>query len=310
MQPTRSTLSSHDRAALLGAIEFGGTKVVCALGRGPDAVLDEARIATTTPAATLGAVAEFFATAERRHGRAAALGIAAFGPVDVDEVSARHGRILDTPKPGWSDVDLLAPFRRPGLALALDTDVNAAALAEHRWGAGRGLGSLAYVTVGTGIGGGAVVRGRTVAGFLHPEMGHVRVRRDPRDREFAGTCPFHGDCLEGLACGPAIRARWGATLAELGPGHEANSIVGGYLGQLAATLALVLSTERIVFGGGVAANAALLPEIRREMARTLNGYLPLARAAGSVDEYVVAPALGDRSGLAGAFLLAAGAVEA
>lgn len=295
---------------LRGAIEAGGTKFVCALGRGPEETLAEVTIPTTTPAATLGAVVEFYAAVQRRHGLADSFGIAAFGPVDLEPRSASWGRILDTPKPGWTGTDLVAPLRQHfGRPVAIDTDVNAAALAEHRWGVGRGLDSLAYVTVGTGIGGGAVVRGRTLAGFLHPEMGHVRVLRDPRDLEFAGLCPFHGDCLEGLACGPAIRARWGATLAELAPGHEARAIVGNYLGQFAAMLALVLSPRRIVFGGGVAGDGALLPEIRAVAARTLSGYLPLARAARSLDEYIVAPGLGGRSGIAGAFLLAEQADE-
>jgi fructokinase len=290
-----------------GAIEAGGTKFVCAVGRDRLDVVAETRIPTTSPEATLAAVARFFATAEARFGAVESFGIATFGPVDLDARSTTWGRILDTPKAGWSGADLVGPFRRRfGRPVALETDVNAAALAEHRWGAGQGVHSLAYVTVGTGIGGGAVVGGRTLAGFLHPEMGHLRVRRDARDLEFAGTCPFHGDCLEGLACGPAIRARWGATLDELAPGHEAYSIVGHYLGQLAATLALVLSTERIVFGGGVGANGALLAEIRAATSRVLNGYLPLERAARSLDEYVVAPGLGDRSGIDGAFLLAAG----
>lgn len=291
--------------ALRGAIEAGGTKFVCALGRGPKDTVAEARIPTTTPAETLGAVVEFFAGAQALHGPAASFGVASFGPVDLERRSATWGRLLTTPKAGWSDADLVEPlWSRFGRPVAIDTDVNAAALAEHRWGAGRGLDSVTYVTVGTGIGGGAVVRGRTVAGFLHPEMGHVRVLRDPRDVGFAGTCPFHGDCLEGLACGPAVRARWGASLAELGPAHEAYAILGNYLGQFAATLALVLSTHRIVFGGGVAADGALLPEIRTVAARLLNGYLPLGRAAPSLDDYIVAPGLGGRSGIAGAFLLA------
>ncbi len=295
---------------LYGAIEAGGTKFVCVLARDIDDVVAETRITTTTPAATLTAVVDFFATAQAVHGRIDAFGMGAFGPVDVRAGSPTWGRILDTPKPGWSGADLVGPLMAQFTCpVAIDTDVNAAALAEARYGAGRDCSSLTYVTVGTGIGGGAVLEGRSLQGMLHPEMGHIRVRRDPRDAEFAGICPFHGDCLEGLASGPAIVVRWGAPLDQLGNDHVAYSIIGNYLGQLAATIALMLSSERIVLGGGVMSNVALLPHIRRSTQDMLNAYLPAARSDDWLNRYIVLPGLADRSGRNGAISLAMSALQ-
>jgi fructokinase len=291
---------------LYGAIEAGGTKIVCAAGYGPAGIADDCRavIATAAPGPTLAAVVGFFERVTREHGELAGIGIAAFGPVDLDRRSATWGRILATPKPGWSDVSLVAPFERFGCPIAIDTDVNAAALAEARLGAGSGVGSLAYVTVGTGIGGGVVIGDRTLKGLLHPEMGHIRVQRDPRDGDFTGVCPFHGDCLEGLASGPAVRARWQTRAADLPESHPGREILAGYLGQLAATIALVTSCERIVWGGGVVSGGRLLPLIRQSASRWLGGYLPIETRAGGFEHYLVAPALGDFAGTAGALLLA------
>ena len=291
---------------LYGAIEAGGTKIVCAAGYGPAGIPDGCRavIPTGAPGPTLAAVTEFFARITGEHGALAAIGIASFGPVDVDRRSVTWGRILATPKPGWSDTSLVAPFERFGCPIAIDTDVSAAALAEARLGAGAGLGSLAYVTVGTGIGGGVVIADRTIKGLLHPEMGHIRVQRDSRDVDFPGVCPFHGDCLEGLASGPAVWARWHTQAGNLPEGHPGREILGDYLGQLAATIALLISCERIVFGGGVASGGRLLPYIRRSARHWLGGYLPIEARAGGFDRYITAPGLGDSAGAAGAFLLA------
>lgn len=291
---------------LYGAIEAGGTKVVCAAGYGPADVLDDGRamIPTAAPGPTFAAVLEFFERVTRKHGALAGIGIAAFGPVDLDRRSPTWGRILATPKPGWSDFSIAAPLERLGCPVAIDTDVNAAALAEATLGAGTGLGSLAYVTVGTGIGGGIVIGDRAIRGMLHPEMGHIRVQRDPRDTGFAGVCPFHGDCLEGLASGPAVTARWQTRAEHLPESHPGREVLGGYLGQLAATIALMVSCERIVFGGGVVSGGRLLPCIRRSASQWLGGYLPIEARAGGFERYITAPALGDFSGTAGAFLLA------
>jgi fructokinase len=291
---------------LFGAIEAGGTKFVCAAGYGPTDIPENchAVIPTTTPAVTLAAVVEFFAGITRKYGALAGIGIAAFGPVDLDTRSPTWGRILATPKRGWSDVSLVTPLERFGCPIAVDTDVSAAALAEARLGAGAGLGSLAYVTVGTGIGGGVFVGDRTIKGLLHPEMGHIRIKRDPRDADFAGVCPFHGDCLEGLASGPAVMARWNTRAENLPEMHPAREVLGDYLGQLAATVALIVSCERIVFGGGVVSGGRLLPYIRQSASRWLGGYLPIEARAGGFDRYITAPGLGDSAGTAGAILLA------
>jgi len=292
-------------SVLLGAIEAGGTKFVCVVARDAATILAERRVATTTPAATLGAVEDFFATVSSEMGALSAIGIASFGPLDIRRSSPTYGHLLATPKPGWANADLAARFAtRFACPVVLDTDVNAAALAEALHGAARGCGVVVYVTVGTGIGGGIVVRGRAVHGALHPEMGHIRVLRHERDRERSGVCAFHGDCIEGLASGGAIRARYGAPLDRLPAGHEAPEIVGYYLGQLAATIVLMISPERIVFGGGVMNNDRVLPELRSTAARLLNGYLPFAKWPSSLDELIVGPGLGERSGIVGAITLA------
>ena len=294
--------------ALFGAIEAGGTKFVCAAGYGPREIAPEMRavIPTRTPAETLTAVVEFFERVRASAGAFASIGVGAFGPVDIDRRSASWGSILSTPKPGWSGTSLVTPLARFDCPVVLDTDVNAAALAEVRLGAGRGAHSLTYITVGTGIGGGALEQGHSIRGILHPEMGHIRVRRDPRDAHFEGTCPFHGDCLEGLASGPAIVARWGAPMSALPSGHPGPAIIGGYLGQLAATVALMYASERIVFGGGVMSNSQLLRHVRATAAEQLGGYLPIEARAGGFERLIVPAALGDQAGISGAMLLAMG----
>lgn len=293
---------------LYGAIEAGGTRFVCAAGFGPTELSESRRaeIPTTTPSVTLSAVAAFFERVRAQLGPLSGLGIAAFGPIELDPASGDFGRILATPKPGWSGASLVEPLERFGCPIAIDTDVNAAALAEACLGAGRGARSLVYVTVGTGIGGGAVMDGRSLKGLWHPEMGHIRVRRDARDADFRGLCPFHADCLEGLASGPALVARWQIPVErwpEVHPGYE---IAGGYLGQLAAAIALMLCSERIVFGGGVMSSGRLLPYIRQAAERQLEGYLPIEAKAGGFERYIAPAALGNLAGLTGAMLLAGG----
>jgi fructokinase len=292
--------------ALYGAIEAGGTKVDCALARGVDEVLAMQRFATTTPERTFAQVIAFFSSNQATHGRISAFGIASFGPLDLDARSAGYGCLQATPKPGWSHYDLRARLREAfAVPIHLDTDVNAAALAEWNHRASSALHSLVYVTVGTGIGAGAVLAGRTLTGRWHPEMGHIRVPRHPQDHAFPGVCPFHGDCLEGLANGPSIVARWGTQMSSLLNNPLAREIIASYLAQFAATLTLMLAPERIVFGGGVMAGGALLPDIRRAVSALLAGYVQHALLTGSLDEFIVAPALGERSGIQGAIVLAA-----
>jgi fructokinase len=275
--------------ALLGAIEGGGTKFECAVGTAPDAILQSITVPTAAPDATLDQCVRFFEKMEDQYGSITAVGVGCFGPLDLRPLSDTYGHLLTTPKSAWSGVDLLRPLRsRFQVPIVLDTDVAAAALAELQ-AASPWIGSVAYVTVGTGIGGGVAPRsqGRKL---MHPEMGHLRVRRDGRDHRFRGVCPFHGDCLEGLASGPAVLARWSCHLSDLPPAHEAWSILGGYLGQLAAAIALLISVDRIVFGGGVAHNPALLPEIRAAARDSLKGYLAPLNDQG-FERYICAPVL-------------------
>ena len=237
---------------LFGAIETGGTKVDCAVGRWPDDVRDRLRVPTTTPAETLSRVTEFL-LAHHRKTPLSAIGIGSFGPVDLKAGSPTYGYITTTPKPGWRNADVVGPdsARSCRYPVGFDTDVNAAALGEVRWGAGRGLDSLVYITVGTGIGGGAVIEGRPVHGASHPEMGHVFVPHDRAVDPFDGVCPYHGDCLEGLASGPSMEARWGVPAESLPEDHKGWRIEAEYLAFAIANIMLTLSPERIVLGGGV-----------------------------------------------------------
>ncbi len=297
--------STPARHALYGAIEGGGTKFVCAIAQAPDRILERVAVRTTDPHATLAECVGFFSAAERKHGRIGAFGVGCFGPIELDAAAPNFGRLLRTPKPGWSEADVLAPLRSAFAApIALDTDVGAAALAEWRLGAGRGTRSLAYVTVGTGIGGAVAPRDPARGRLMHAELGHLPAARDQRDDAFAGVCPFHGSCIEGLASGTAIRARWGRDLDELPSDHAAHRIVATYLGQLAASIALVESVERIVLGGGVMSKGTLLPLVSAAMLRYLNGYVAPLRDDERAATYLRIPALGQDSGLVGAVLLA------
>lgn len=298
------------RAAVFAAIEAGGTKFVCAIGQADGQLRERVRIATRDPDGTLGEVLDWLAAASARHGAPGAIGIGSFGPIDLDPRSPTHGCFLRTPKSGWSGVDLAGAFAaRSAAPVALDTDVNAAALAECAWGAGRGLDHLAYVTVGTGIGVGVVVRGRPLHGLLHPELGHLRPRRPPQDATFAGVCPFHGDCFEGVASGPSIVARLGRELGDADADDPIWGVEADYLGQLCAQIALALSPQRIVLGGGVMQHARLLPPLRARLRHWLGGYLARAQVEDGLDEYVVAPGLGGDSGVLGALALAIDAAD-
>jgi fructokinase len=282
--------------ALVGGVEAGGTKFACAVGRGPDDVRAGTRIATTTPAETLARVVAFFRERAARE-PPAALGVACFGPVDLDPRSPTFGFITTTPKAGWRDTDVVGPLRDAlGIPIAFETDVNAAALAEQRWGAARGCASVVYVTVGTGIGGGVVIDGRPAHGLQHPELGHVRIPHDRALDPFAGVCPHHGDCWEGLASAPALTARWGAAPETLPDAHPAWALQARYLALGLVNTILTLSPERVVLGGGVLTRAGLLERVRADVTALLGGYVRAAE--------IVAPALGERSGVLGALALA------
>jgi fructokinase len=291
---------------LFGAVEAGGTKFVCAIGDENGTLHSETRFSTTEPRATLLKVREFLQ--DGGAARLSAIGLACFGPVVLDRRSANYGFIGKTPKAGWSHIDMVGALARDfSCPVGFDTDVTGAALAEQRWGAGRGIQNLVYLTVGTGIGGGVLVEGVPVHGLMHPEIGHIHPRRNALDGDFAGVCPFHGDCLEGLASGPAILARTGSELQQLHASHAQWELQADYLGQLCAQLVLTVSPQRIIMGGGVMQQERLFPLLRARMLHWLGGYIERSEIVSDIDRYVVPAALGARAGVLGALRLAIGA---
>jgi fructokinase len=290
---------------LFGGIEGGGTKFVCVIGRGPDEILAEARIPTTSPEATLSQTVDFFRAESARRGNLAAIGVGSFGPVDLREGSATWGFITTTPKAGWARTDVAGRLASElGVPVAFDTDVNAAAIGEVRWGAAQGLDTFVYLTVGTGIGGGGLAGGQPMHGLVHPEIGHILLPHDPLLDPFPGVCPFHGGCLEGLASGPALLARWGQPAESLPADHRAWALEARYLALALANLVCTVSPQRIVLGGGVMEQVQLFPLIRREVVALLNGYIRAAEILDAIDAYIVPPGLGNRSGRLGALAMA------
>lgn len=287
-------------AKLIGSIEGGGTKFVCAVIDEENQILAETRVPTTTPDQTLRACLDFFRQQESLLGKLSALGVACFGPLDAHPGSPTYGHILATPKAGWAMADVVGPFEEEfGIPVGFDTDVNGAALAEARWGAGKGLSDLIYFTIGTGIGGGAVVNGELLHGFMHPEMGHVRLPRLAGDKGFAGVCPFHGDCFEGLANGPAIAARWCQPAETLERDHPAWKMEAEYIALALHGVICTLAPQRIILGGGVMSAEFLFPMIREKTLKYLNGYIRSTLILDGIEEYIVPPGLGTRSGILG-----------
>lgn len=282
---------------MIAGIELGGTKTVVAIGTTGGRVIEECRFPTTSPDETLGFAINWL----RARGEPASIGIAAFGPIGIVPDRENYGKVLATPKPGWAGFSLTAALGNafPNAVLTLDTDVNAAALAEARIGAAAGLEDVAYITIGTGIGGGILSGGRLIHGALHPEFGHLKVPRMPGD-DFAGVCPFHGDCLEGLASGPAIAARWGSPAHKLPADHPAWELQAWYLAHGILALLAIISPSRVIVGGGVSQAGGLHRKINRKLVEISAGYFPPA----SEPNYVVPPALGQEAGICGAFLLA------
>jgi fructokinase len=288
---------------LLGGIEAGGTKFVCAVGTGPDDFRAETRFPTTTPGETIGQAVAFFKEQAQKE-PLVAIGIASFGPVDPNPASPTFGYITTTPKPHWAQTDLAGALGRAlGVPVGFDTDVNGAALGEYRWGAAQGLDTFIYLTIGTGLGGGGLVNGRLMHGLIHPEMGHVRLPRHPDD-PYPGACPFHGDCLEGMAAGPALQGRWGQRAETLPLDHPAWEIEAHYLAYGLVNFICTLSPQRIVLGGGVMDQAHLFPLVRRKTRELLNGYVQSPEIIERIDRYIVPPGLGNRAGVLGAIALA------
>ncbi|MBV8897572.1 MAG: ROK family protein [Acidobacteriaceae bacterium] len=287
---------------MLAAIEAGGTKFVCGVGSGPGDLKTE-QFPTSAPDVTLANVIRFFKDAGRN--KLEAIGIGSFGPVDLDRSSPAYGHITSTPKAGWANFDLVGTVRNAlGIRVGFDTDVNAAILGEARWGAAQGLSDAVYMTIGTGIGGGAIVHGQVVHGMVHPEIGHLRIPHDRVRDPFDGVCSYHGDCLEGLACGPAMQARWGAPAGTLPADHPAWALEAHYLALGCMNLAVTLSTKRIVLGGGVMQQPHLFDMVRNEFVRLLNGYVQHPDVLQRADEYIVPPKLGSQAGILGSLVLA------
>jgi fructokinase len=283
-----------------GGIEAGGSKWECAVGTGPADLRATETVPTTTPGETIDRVVAFF----EREGPVEAIGIGSFGPVDSKPSSPTWGHITTTPKPGWAGTDVAQEIRRRlSVPVAFDTDVNAAALGEQRWGAARGVDTFCYITVGTGIGGGGMVGGKLLHGLVHPEFGHMRIPHDRDADPFPGVCPYHGDCWEGLASGRAVEARWGRPAEELS-GAEVWELQARYLSLGLVSVICVLSPERIVMGGGVMMRPGLLPLVRHAVTEVMNGYLDQTAMSEGIADYITPPALGSKAGMLGAIALA------
>jgi fructokinase len=292
-----------------GGIEAGGTKVNCIIGNGPDDIKAEIRISTTNPDDTLDEAFRFFKDYQKRH-LLEGIGIAAFGPVDPDPISETYGYITTTVKPGWSFTDIVGMTKKAfGVPVGFDTDVNAAALGEFIWGVGQGIDVLVYLTVGTGIGGGVLIDGKPLHGIRTPDFGHIRIPHDWESDPYPGFCKVHGDCFQGLAAGPAIEERWGVPAENLPPEHDAWELEAEYLSLGVINMLGILAPQRIIFGGGVMKQKFLLPMIREKVIKKIRGYWEIPSIVDRIEDFIVSPGLGDRSGSIGAIELAKRAVD-
>ena len=289
---------------MLGGIEAGGTKFVCAVGKEDGTIVERIQFDTLSPEETIPQIIEFFNKHEIK-----SLGIGSFGPVDIDPNSPTFGNVTSTPKPGWKVYPFLKTLQAAiDVPMEFNTDVNAAALGEVMHGAAQDVDSCLYITVGTGVGAGAVFNGQLLQGLSHPEMGHTIVRRHETDN-YEGFCPYHSDCLEGLAAGPAIERRWGKKGFELQDQTEVWELESYYLAQALVQFILILSPKRIVMGGGVMKQKQMFPFIQKKVQELLNGYVAVPEILDHIDEYIVPPALGDNAGITGALMLAKRALE-
>jgi fructokinase len=293
-----------DQTQLFGGIEAGGTKFICIVGSGPQSIEARVRIETTTPDETLNNVVEFFRPYTKENA-INTIGIGCFGPVDLDPGSKSFGYITSTPKPGWQNTDVLGTLRgKLDVDIVMDTDVNAAALGEFNWGASKGIDPSLYLTIGTGIGGGYINNTKPLMGLLSPEMGHIHVPHDLILDPFQGSCPFHKDCFEGLASGPAIQKRFKVRGETISDDHPFWEIESGYIAAALADYILVLSPKLIILGGGVMQRSALFPMIQRKVSERLNGYLQSSTLIENIGAYIIPPGLGNQSGVLGALALA------
>lgn len=289
---------------MYGGVEAGGTKFVCVVGSGPGDLQAEARFPTTQPEETLNHVIAFFQE-HSSPSELAAIGIASFGPVDLNLNSPTYGYITTTPKPGWANTDIVGPLQQAlGVPVIFDTDVNGAALGEYRWGAAIGADPCLYITLGTGVGGGAIVNGLPLHGLLHPEMGHIRLPHDWARDPFPGVCPFHGDCFEGLASGTAMNRRWNIRAENLPEDHPAWELEAHYIAQAVSNLVCTLSPQKVVLGGGVMQNLGLFPLVHRQVRELLNGYIASPAILDHIEDYIVPPGLGNQAGGLGSIALA------
>ena len=294
-------MSKHQ---LYGGIEAGGTKFICVIGSGPDNIVEHIRIETTTPDETFQKVIRFFEPFIAT-GKITSIGIGCFGPLDLNPDSSTYGFITSTPKPRWGNTSVLGTIQRAlKVKAVIDTDVNSAALGEFRWGASQGFDPSLYLTIGTGVGGGYIKNGKTLIGLHHPEMGHIRIPHDWKRDPFPGGCPFHGDCFEGLASGPAIEKRLGARGETIRDDEPFWDIEADYIASALSNFILILSPRRIILGGGIMERAFLFSVIQHKVLESLNGYVENESLLKRIDEYIVPPALGNRSGSLGAIALA------
>lgn len=291
-----------------GAIEAGGTKFICGVGSSPDDLRLE-QFATTTPDETVAKALSFFEKHNSKY-KLNAIGIGSFGPVDLDKTSSTYGYITDTPKPHWSNTNFLGPIKKEfDIPIGFDTDTNAAALGEYRWGAGKGLSDFIYLTIGTGVGGGGLYNGKLMHGLVHPEMGHIFLPLSSRD-SYKGKCPYHHNrCFEGLASGPAIQDRWGTPAEDLDCNHEAWDLEANYISLALVSFICTLSPQRIIIGGGVMEQQHLFPLIREKVTALVNGYIQSPAILDNIDTYIVPPGLGNDAGVLGALALAMQASE-
>ncbi|MBB6730184.1 ROK family protein [Cohnella zeiphila] len=288
----------------IGAIEAGGTKFVCGIGNEEGQIEDRVSFPTEQPERTLGQVIDYF-----RGKGVEAIGVGSFGPINIDRSSPQYGYVTTTPKPGWTDYPFLPVLKQAfDVPMGWDTDVNAAAFGEATWGAAKGLDSCVYYTIGTGVGVGVYAEGRMIHGLVHPEGGHVLTRRHPDDA-YEGFCPYHGDCLEGIAAGPALEKRWKVKGSELAEDHPAWRMEAFYIGQAVANTVLTLSPKKIILGGGVMHQMQLFPMIREEVRKNLNGYVSASAILQEIDDYIVPPGLGDNAGLCGSLALGLNALR-